>query len=132
MDFVIAGENRFQRREELFERKLSEITQAAIVYAHDRHFDIAKHPRRRDHGAVTPEHEHQIDNLSQRFFLDGFDGTSGFMLDALALNFRPPDQFDVALAQPFSQTAERLKCVRLMRLDDDAYAFDRGLGHWLE
>src|SRR5207237_2685698 len=117
------GENRCQRPEDVYEIKLSEITQAAIVDAHDRHFDIAKHPRGRDHRAVSPQHQHQIDSLSQRIFLNRFDDTSGFVFDAFALNLRPADQFDFALAQPFSQTAERLKRVRLMRLDNYAYAF---------
>src|SRR5205823_6110873 len=85
-----------------------------------------------DHCAVSSQHEHQIDGLGQRIFLNRFDDTSGFVFDAFTLNLRPAYQFDVVLAQPFSQTAEGLKRVRLMRLDDYAYAFDRRLDHWLE
>ena len=39
-------------------------------------------------------------------------------------------QLNLFLVQPFGEPAKSIERIRLMRLDDDANAFDRGHGYW--
>jgi hypothetical protein len=51
------------------------------------------------------------------------------VLDLLSFNFRQTDKRDASFAQPLRQRTQGFERIRLMRLKDNADAFDRGLGH---
>ena len=121
---VLTRENRFESRKQFFDRKLSEIAEAAIVYADYGHLVVTQHAARRDHRPITTEHEYQID-ASRKFFLaHNFNGASRFVFDALALDVWRTDEGNAAFAQPLRQTTKCFERIRLMWLDDDTDAFD--------
>ena len=120
----MAVENRLERGEQFFNRKFRKIPEPAIVDADHRNFLVPDHARGRDHCAIAAQHQHQIDTCGQILVFDRLNDASRFVLDALAIDIQAADEFDTARVQPFRQTAERCQRVRLVRLDDDTYAFD--------
>src|SRR5437899_8200423 len=110
---------------QLLDPKLGEITQTAVVDTKHWNVPIAYHSRCGDHRPVASEHKHQIDVASQRAILLSFNRAARFVLDLLAFDLWTADQNDAALAEPFHQPAKGVQRIGLMRLDDDADAFDR-------
>src|SRR5256885_11855648 len=123
VEAVAARENRFERRVQLLDAKLGEITQPPEVNSQHRHFLITHHAGRGDHCAVATEHQNQIDTCGKFLGLHLLNCAAGLLSDSVALDFGATQESDSTLSKPDCQLANGLKCVRMVWLENYADTF---------
>src|SRR5262245_27096557 len=105
IETVVSRENRLERVVELFDAKLREITESAVVDAQNRNFLITDHACGGDHRAVAAKDEHQIDIGGEIVVLNLRDRAAGLVFDAIAFEVWTTNERDAALRQPHDQLA---------------------------
>src|SRR6185503_5536445 len=120
----VSSEDRLECRVKLFNTKLREITESAVVDAENGNFLIANHSRGGDHGAVTAENEHQVDLARELLLINLRNRAAGLVLDPLALEVWPTDERDASLRKPHDQFADGFQCLGLVRFKNYSYPLD--------
>ena len=60
IDLVVSGEDRIDRCKHLFDTKVRQITQTAVIDAKHQYVFVADQPRRRDHCTVSTQHDDEV------------------------------------------------------------------------
>src|SRR5207244_6628346 len=129
VETVIACKNGFERRVQLLDAKLREVTQAAKVDSQNRHFLVTHPAGGGDHCAIATQHENQIYIRGQVLGFHFLDSAASLLCDSVALDFGATQESNSTLSKPDRQLADRLECVRMMWLENYADTFYGRDGH---